>query len=195
MTSLREKLTMTRIRHSGKPNGHAGPQPRTNGHAPASTERDAVLGLRDQAVPDDASGASVATHSAYQAEPGADRIAYAGTAASRPNGAARAHGNEKPDSTSGSSKKTSVPKPIPPGQGPLPGHASDFVEEIHRRIDLIEVWHRLLASKDEKIKQRAVERLTAIRYKGDAAIEEESQQIIFDIDSAVARRSSEGDEK
>jgi hypothetical protein len=60
---------------------------------------------------------------------------------------------------------------------------------------LIEVWHKLLASKDEKIKQRAVERLTAIRYKGDAALEEEPQQIIFDIDSAVARRSSEGAEK
>jgi hypothetical protein len=186
---------MTRGRHSGKPNGHAGPQHRTNGHAPASTERDALPALRDQAVPDDASGASVATHSAHQAEPGADRIAYAGTAASRPNGAARAHENEKPDTTSGSSNKTSVQKPIPPGQGPLPAHAGDFVEEIHRRIDLIEVWHRLLASKDEKIKQRAVERLTAIRYKGDAAMEEEPQQIIFDIDSAVARRSSQGDEK
>lgn len=70
---------------------------------------------------------------------------------------------------------------IPPGEGPLPATPGDFVEEIHRRIDLFKVWQRLLKSKDLKIKQRAVERLTDLRYKGAAALAEEPQEIIFDM--------------
>ena len=68
-----------------------------------------------------------------------------------------------------------------PGKSPLPQSPSEFVEEIHRRIDLFKVWQSLLRSKDAKIKQRAVERLTELRYKGAAALEEEPQQIVIDL--------------
>ena len=79
-----------------------------------------------------------------------------------------------------------------PGEGPLPEDPSAFVEEIHSRIDLFEIWQELLKSKDEKIKQRAVEKLTEMRYKGAQLLAEEPQQIVIDIDSAVARRAAQG---
>ena len=69
---------------------------------------------------------------------------------------------------------------MPPGEYSLPDNAAEFVEEIHRKIDLTEVWHNLLRYGDEKVKQRAVERLTDMLYKGAAASAEE-QQIIFDL--------------
>jgi hypothetical protein len=78
------------------------------------------------------------------------------------------------------------------GEGPLPTDPGDFVEEIHQRVDLFEVWQALLNSKDDKIKQRAVEKLTEMRYKGASALEEERPQIVIDIDSAVARRAAQG---
>ena len=84
---------------------------------------------------------------------------------------------------------------IPPGARPLPVNPGDFVQEIHTRIDLFEVWHILLQSDDVKIKQRAAERLTDLRYKGEAAVEEEPQRIVIDIDSAVARRAAQGAKK
>src|SRR5437899_550007 len=78
---------------------------------------------------------------------------------------------------------------IRPGKGPLPSNPGEFVDQIHRRVDLFEVWKKLLKSKDKKIKQRAVEKLTEMRYKGAAALADEPQQIVNDIDSAVARRA------
>jgi hypothetical protein len=73
------------------------------------------------------------------------------------------------------------PEPIPGGELPLPASPSEFVEEIHRRIDLFEVWLGLLREKDDKIRQRAVEKLTEMRYKGAAALADEPPQIIFDL--------------
>src|SRR5216683_1562927 len=81
-------------------------------------------------------------------------------------------------------KKPRVPsksKKIPPGEGPLPESPGDFVNEIHGRIDLFRIWHGLLKSRDVKVKQRAVERLTDMRYKGAAASEEEPQQVVADM--------------
>jgi hypothetical protein len=72
-------------------------------------------------------------------------------------------------------------KQVPPGEGPLPATADEFVDEIHSRIDLFEVWQGLLRSTDDKIKQRAVERLTDLRYKTGSSQAEEPQQIIFDL--------------
>lgn len=84
------------------------------------------------------------------------------------------------------------PKRIPRGKTPLPQHPSEFVEEIHEKVDLFKVWKTLLKSPDDKIRQRAAERLTDLRYKLGAAMEEEPQHIVIDIDSAVARRAAEG---
>jgi hypothetical protein len=69
---------------------------------------------------------------------------------------------------------------IPGGEFPLPADAGEFVQEIHRRADLFIVWERLLNSKDPKIQQRAVEKLTEIPYKGAAAMTEE-QRIVIDM--------------
>src|SRR6266403_716724 len=52
---------------------------------------------------------------------------------------------------------------------------------IQKRIDLFKIWQRLLKSKDDKIKQRAVEKLTEMRYKGAAGLDEEPQRIIIDM--------------
>ena len=47
-------------RNNRKTNGQAGPHNRANGHAPASKEREGITVHGNQAVPDDASGGSVA---------------------------------------------------------------------------------------------------------------------------------------
>jgi hypothetical protein len=73
------------------------------------------------------------------------------------------------------------PQPVPGGEFSLPASPGEFVEEIHRRIDLFEVWLGLLREKDDKIRQRAVEKLTEMRYKGAAALADEPKQIIIDM--------------
>jgi len=107
----------------------------------------------------------------------------------RPNGELHEAAVEKADAAADKEQ-------IPGGEFPLPDGPGEFVEEMHRRIDLFEVWQKLLnSSKDPKIQQRAVEKLTEMRYKGAAALADEPQQIVIDIDSAVARRAAEGARK
>jgi len=84
-------------------------------------------------------------------------------------------------SSSSSAKKAKEKPDLPAGEYPLPETAGEFVEEIHRKIDLTKVWHSLLRSEDEKIRQRAAERLTDLLYKGDPTSTEDPQQIIFDL--------------
>jgi hypothetical protein len=153
----------------------------------------------------DASGASAAS-AAASAAAGADREAHA-EAAHAPNGRARSRqakagprprvpGDAKARVVAGEDSTSSgAQEKVPPGEVPLPTDPAEFVEEIHRCIDLFRVWQALLECKDEKIRQRAVERLTDLRYKGMSALAEEPQQIVIDIDSAVARRAAEGARK
>jgi len=62
---------------------------------------------------------------------------------------------------------------LPGGDAPLPDDIADFVDEIHSRVDLFEVLSRLLNSEDEKVKQRALERILEMKYgKGSASSEE-----------------------
>lgn len=85
-------------------------------------------------------------------------------------------------STSNADAKTNTPeKELPPGEYPLPDNPAEFVEEVHRKIDLIEVWHGLLRSKDEKVRQRAIEKLTGMLYEDGALSDDDPQQIIFDL--------------
>lgn len=85
---------------------------------------------------------------------------------------------------------------VPPGKHPLPEDPTKFVNEIHRKIDITEIWHELLRHGDEKVRQRAVERLTSMLYDdGGVASDDEPQQLVMDIDSAVARRAAEGAKK
>jgi len=73
------------------------------------------------------------------------------------------------------------PRPIPGGEFPLPASPGEFVEEIHRNTDLFISWQKLVNSEDEKVRQRAVEKLTEMRYKGAAALAEEPQQMVVDL--------------
>lgn len=117
----------------------------------------------------------------------------------KPNGQAglqgRVNGHAARDAAGQASEHSGKTDPIPGAEFPLPDNPGDFVEEIHRRADLFEVWQRLLNHTDPKIQQRAVEKLTEMRYKGAAALADEPQQIVIDIDSAVARRAAEGARK
>lgn len=84
-------------------------------------------------------------------------------------------------STGNASRKTDTPeKDLPPGEYPLPDNPAEFVEEIHRKVDLTEVWHGLLRSKDEKVQQRAIEKLTGMLYK-NGALSDDDEQILFDL--------------
>lgn len=75
------------------------------------------------------------------------------------------------------------------GETPLPEDPADFVQEIHRRVDLIEMWIGKLTSEDEKISQRALEKLTDMLYKGAALVEEPQHPVLLDFESAVGRRA------
>jgi hypothetical protein len=101
---------------------------------------------------------------------------YAEVAPSPPNGH-RPVTAEKPSSR-GKEKKT---EELPGGDFPLPATPGEFVEEIHRNADLIIAWKSLLNSKDEKVRQRAVEKLAEMRYKGAAALTDEPRRIIIDM--------------
>lgn len=185
---------MTLVKNQRKPNGHAGGNDRpggrgsrtgANGHDPASTERGGIPGQRDQAASVDDRRLSLALDASSIHAPGTDCEAYAEVAPLRPNGAPHGAAAEKP---AGAAKEP----PIPGGEFRLPDSPGEFVEEMHRRTDLFELWQKLLNSKDPKIQQRAVEKLTEMRYKGAAALADESEQIVIDIDSAAARRAAEG---
>ena len=164
---------MTNGKKKRRTNGHAGPQDRTNGHAPASSDRGGIAAHGNHAASDDASEASVA-NAAISAAAGTPRDAHADAAPPHPNGAPHSEDDKN-------SKDTGKSTIVLPGEGPLPADPGDFVEEIHKRIDLFKIWQRLLKSKDDKVKQRAVEKLTEMRYKGAAALEEEPQQIVIDL--------------
>jgi hypothetical protein len=163
---------MPRTKTSSKPNGHAGPQSRVNGHALASTERGGIPVHRDQAASDDTSRVSAAVDASSVAAPGTDCGALAEVAS--PSNGALLHAPSEPCAAG------KEPPPLPCAEFPLPVNPGDFVEEIHRNADLFIAWERLLNSKDEKIRQRAVEKLTEMRYKG-AALADEPRQIIIDM--------------
>jgi len=165
-------------RTNQKPNGHAGPQGRVNGHALASTEGDGILMPQDQAASDDTRGASAAMDASSIHAPGTDRAGYAEVAPPPSSEKTSRAPHEVASRTPAADKPSD---PIPGGEFPLPPHPDEFVEEVHRRVDLLEVWQRLLNHGDPKVQQRAVEKLTEMRYKGATALADEPQQILFDM--------------
>jgi hypothetical protein len=183
---------VTQLKNQRKTNGHAGSQGRPNGHAPASTERGGIPGLRGQAASDDARGASLAMDASIIHAPGTDHDACAEVAPPHPPGTPSSRNSHARETAAKDPDSKEKPEPIPGGEFPLPADPCEFVEEIHRRASLLEVWQRLLNHEDPKIQQRAVEKLTEMRYKGASALADEPQQIVIDIDSAVARRAAEG---
>jgi hypothetical protein len=127
-----------------------------------------------RAASDDASGTPDATAPALAVAAGTDRDTYAAAATPRSNGHTH-RAIREPKVTETRREK------IPGGEFPLPATPTEFVEEIHRRIDLFEVWLGLLREEDDKIRQRAVEKLTEMRYKGAAALADEPKRIIIDM--------------
>ena len=185
---------MTKQGNSRRTNGHPGPDGRPNGRGPAYGERGGVPApdcegrLRDRAASDDASR-TVASAAAFpaaaslQPQAGTDCEAYAEVAPPAPNETSQLmeRTTRSNASSSASSEKDKEKPELPAGKYPLPETVGEFVEEIHRKVDITEVWHSLLRSDDEKIRQRAVERLTDLLYKGDPTSTEDPQQIIFDL--------------
>ena len=210
---------MSQQRTSPKPNGHPGPNGRPHGQGSASTpapqagrERGGVLAPactdrpQDRAASDDASGVSVARAAAYPAAAGphrwasTGREAYAEAAPPAPNEipqqqqrpARKANSKARASDGANSATDNTNEQGVPPGKCPLPDSPVEFVQEIHRKIDLIEVWHSLLRCEDEKIRQRAIEKLTSILYDDGSISAEEPEQVVWDFDSAVAPRAAEG---
>src|SRR5262249_14371569 len=137
---------------------------------------------------DDGSGASVAIAAAHAAA-GADREPDAAPAKrtkrkKQPSSSESAREEEKsrvPSEVSGNKEVEKPAKEYFPGEEPLPLDPAEFVEEIHQRTDLFDIWQELLQSDDEKIKQRAVEKLTEMRYKGVQSLADEPQPLLIDI--------------
>lgn len=151
------------------------PQGRANGHAPASTERGGVPMKGDRAASVDTRRASAAKDASCTTAPGTVCAGYAEVAPPPPNGAVvHLEARKTPD-------QPREHDPLPPGDFPLPLHPGEFVEEIHRNADLFIAWNSLLNSKDEKVRQRAVEKMTEMRYKGAAALADEPQRIVIDM--------------
>lgn len=178
-----------------KANGHSGPNGRVNGHGPAYAPALPAGGegggapaqacadrLRSQAAFDDAGRDPSALATAFaatnlQTQADTDCQAYAAAAPPLPNEAV--HKRATRGSAAGRAKDEHEEE-LAEGKHPLPDDLAEFIEEIHRRVDFNEVWCSLLRSKDEKIKQRAIEKLTGMRYE-DGASSEDAEQIIFDL--------------
>src|SRR6266849_2353969 len=135
-------------RKPNKPNGHAGEddrpggtggRQRVNGHSLASTERGGIPVQRDQAASDDTRRVSAAMDASSTIAPGTDCAGYAEVAPPHPNGEVHEVGGNTPEpETKAKSKK----EKIPGGEFPLPDNPGDFVEEIHRRVDLFQIWQK-----------------------------------------------------
>jgi hypothetical protein len=187
---------MSQQKTSRKSNGHPGPNGRSNGQGPAyaparpaggewggaptpaCTDRRWGHAASDDARrdPDALAAPSGATNLQTQAD--TDCQAYAAAAPPLPNESVstRASGGNLAGGT-----KDEHGEELPAGEYPLPDNPAEFVEEIHRKVDLTEIWHRLLRSKDEKVRQRAIEKLTGMLYEDGALSSDDPQQFIFDL--------------
>ncbi len=171
-------------------NGHPG----VDGHDRASSPSAAHTAPAEKgsAASVDASGASAAS-AAVSAAAGTDREACAevaqapserercrqADAAPRPRvpGDANSRVVARENSVSSGAQEKLPPGP---GESPLPDDIADFVDEIHSRVDLFEVLRDLLISEDEKVQQRALEKVLEMKYGKGAASSEEPVQIIMD---------------
>jgi hypothetical protein len=114
--------------------------------------------VRQLAASVDASGASAAT-AANSPAAGTDHRACAEVAGSR---------NRK-------EAKPRVPsehEKVPPGMGAMPENRAAFAEAVFARVDLVGAWTRLVNCEDEKIVQRALEKLDEMKYEASASSDE-----------------------
>ena len=94
----------------------------------------------------------------------------------------RASGDsKKKQKTAASPKVEPARKEYPPGiDEPLAFDAPGFVDEMHARVNLYEIYRDLLTSTDLKVKQRATEFLFEMKYgKGAPVSAEEAPRVDF----------------
>lgn len=178
-------------------NGHAG----VNGHDRASSPSAALHAPAEKgsAASVDASGTSAASAAVSAAaglprQASTDRDACAEVARA-PSGRERSRQTEAEPrprvpgdanarvAARDNSVSSGAPEKLPPGPGeaPLPDDIADFVDEIHSRVDLFEVLRDLLISDDEKVQQRALEKVLEMKYGKGAASSEEPVQVVLDV--------------
>ena len=175
---------------NGSPNGHANGH--TNGggrHADSaeheffttSTKRDHVPIGRGVAASDEACGGSVAGAANSQAACAA-RNAYAEAAMPRPRGTRSKP--EAPQKTPEERLEIAVRNGLG-GSGAFVADIADsaaFVNAVTARVDMMRVTERMLLSEDEKIAQRAWERMLDMKFgKAGAQPSEEAAPIILDL--------------
>ncbi len=147
--------------------------------AQSASPQPATAGKQGSAASVDAGGDSDA-RAADTPAASTDRAAYAEVALTL-NGGERPGQTEAMSRASGTQPRTDMAGPrvsgdgkgsattskerLPGGDAPLPDDIADFVDEVHSRVDLFEVLADLLNSKDEKIKQRALERILVSRFR------------------------------
>jgi hypothetical protein len=151
---------MLRRNTSIKTNGHAGPQGRPNGHAPASTERGGIQvtactgGHGDQAASDDASGTSVAIAASSASAAGTAREACADAAPPHPTGR---------NAGASDAKLQQVRLPGPTDYEAMQD-AGAYVNAVAERVDLVAASVRLVQSTDEKIAKSELDRLRDMKF-------------------------------
>ena len=81
------------------------------------------------------------------------------------------------------SRKESSPNEDLPGiHEPLAFDAPGFVEEMHARVNLYEVYKKLLTATDPKVQQRAVELLLEMKYGRGAPSSAEETPLRVDVE-------------
>jgi hypothetical protein len=147
---------------------------RVNGHGSSA--------LQESCAASDGANGTSAAMAATSAAAGTARQALAEAAGSPSAGSEDHSANGAAPRPSGEDNKEGEAKEFPPGTEELPADGIGFVDEMHARVDFWEVGRSLLNSKDEKIRQRAWERMLEMKYgKGPGAVAEEAPQIIVDL--------------
>jgi len=154
---------VTNGKNKRKTNGHAGPHDRTNGHAPASSDRGGIAAHGNHAASDDASGVSVAS-AMISAAAGTARDAHPHAAPPRPAG-----NNGKSDQIG--TQEVHLPGPT---DYEAMQDAGAYVNAVAERVDLVAASVRLVQSGDEKIAKSELDRLRDMKFGkvGAAGIEE-----------------------
>lgn len=131
----------------------------TNGHGSPSIPR-------GEAASDDASGTSVVT-AAPSAAARTDREAYAEVALPRRNGAEpRVPEEPAPEASAGVAWMQD---------------GAAFVNAMFARVNPLDVGARLLRSEDEKVAQRAWERMLEMKFGKSAVVSDEAPQVVLDL--------------
>jgi len=166
---------MTHRKISSKPNGHAGPHGRANGHAPASTERGGVPMRRDQAASDDGSRVSVPGTAGFGTAPGTDCHADAEAAPPHSPGEKKKHGSH-----SAAKLRDAILARRTDFAAMQDGSA--YVDAVAARVDLVAASVRLVSSEDEKIAKGELDRLREMKFGkvGPAANASDGPTVVWD---------------